>query len=156
MFFKNLFSGFELNFKNKKISGKFKMVSESNATKVDIIIDVIEKFLTIKKEIKVKELNLKQLLKNTRSLDVLFSYYTNTPRVTNGNITIRTNITSNINRVEKIKLCYPIGVNFLGIQKSFIESTEIEVDPSNMTHIEDRLEIQAYNVLQKIKYKEIK
>ena len=156
IFFKNLFSGLELSFKNKKINGNFKIISENNVAKIDIIIDVIEKYLTIKKEIKIKDLNLKQLLKNTRSLDVLFSYYTDTPKITNGNITIRTNFLKDINNIKKMKLSYPIDINFLGIHKSFIESTEIDLGISNMTHVEDRLEIEAFNVLQKITYQELK
>ena len=57
IFFKNFFSGLELNFKNKKISGHFKVESEPEIDKLNTIIAVIEKFLTMKRQIKVKVLN---------------------------------------------------------------------------------------------------
>ncbi|UUV16880.1 SIR2 family protein [Fusobacteria bacterium ZRK30] len=155
IFFKNLFSGFELNFKNKKISGNFKIISNEYVEKLDIILDTIDKYLSIKKQIKTRDINLKELLKNTRSLQVLFSYYNNTPKLTSGNITIRTNFSGDISKTEKLVLSYPISINFLGFTRSFIESTEIIVDSSNITHTEDQLEIQAFNAVQNTTYKEI-
>ena len=156
IFFKNLFSGLELNFKNKKISGHFKVESADEIDKLNIIIDAIEKFLTVKKHIKIKEISLKELLKNTRSLEVLYSYYTDTPKVISGNITIRTNFNENIDTLDKLILSYPIGVNFLGIKKTFIESTEINLDNSEITLEEGKLEVQALNTIQKITYQESK
>ncbi len=155
IFFKNLFSGFELNFKNKKTSGNFKIVSTEYVEKLDIILDTIDKYLSIKKQIKIKDINLKELLKNTRSLQVLFSYYNNTPKVTSGNLTIRTNFTEDISKIEKLVLSYPISINFLGFTRSFIESTEIEIDSSNITHAGNQLEVQAFNAVQNTTYKEI-
>ena len=155
IFFKNLFTGFELNFKNKKTDGNFKIISDGDVEKLDIIIDTIDKYLSIKKHIKIRDINLKELLKNTRSLEVLFSYYNDTPKVTNGNITIRTDFAGNIAEAEKLVLSYPININFLGFTKSFIESTEIEIDGSNITYTGEQLEVQAFNIIQNITYKEI-
>jgi hypothetical protein len=155
IFFKNLFSGFELNFKNKKTSGNFKIISDGDVEKLDLIIDTIDKYLSIKKQIKIRDIDLKELLKNTRSLEVLFSYYNDLPKVTNGNITIRTDFAGDIAEAEKLVLSYPISINFLGFRRSFIESTEIEIDSSNITYTGDRLEIQAFNIIQNITYKEI-
>jgi len=156
IFFKNLLSGFELNFKNKKIQGNFKLTSDEHVEKLDIILDTIDKYLSIKKQLKIKDINLKELLKNTRSLEVLFSYYSNTPKVTAGNITIRTEFLGDISKVEKLVLSYPISINFLGFTRSFIESTEIEIDSSNITYSENQLEVQAFNAVENTTYKEIK
>lgn len=155
IFFKNLFDGFELNFKNKKISGSFKIISNDDVEKLDIILGIIDKYLSIKKQIKINDITLKELLKNTRSLDVLFSYYNNTPKITNGNVTIRTNFVGELGSVEKLLLSYPVSINFLGFVRSFIESTEIEINRSNINYSKDQLEIQAYNVVQNIRYKEM-
>jgi hypothetical protein len=155
IFFKNLFSGLELGFKNKKISGHFKIESTDEIDKLNIIVEAIEKFLTIKKHMKIKEISLKELLKNTRSLEVLYSYYLNTPKIISGNITIRTNFNENINTLDKLILSYPIGINFLGIKKTFIESTEIDLDDSEITLDQNKLEVQSLNTVQKITYKEI-
>jgi len=156
IFFKNLLGGFELNFKNKKIHGNFKITSDEHVEKLDIILDTIDKYLSIKKQLKTKDVNLKELLKNTRSLEVLFSYYSDTPKVTAGNITIRTEFLGDINNVEKLVLSYPISINFLGFTRSFVESTEIEIDSSNITYSEKQLEVQAFNAVENITYKEIK
>jgi len=155
IFFKNLFDGFELNFKNKKISGSFKIISNDDVEKLDIILGIIDKYLSIKKQIKINDITLKELLKNTRSLDVLFSYYNNTPKITNGNVTIRTNFVGELGSVEKLLLSYPVSINFLGFVRSFIESTEIEINRSNINYSKDQLEIQAFNVVQNIRYKEM-
>lgn len=155
IFFKNLFSGFELNFKNKKTRGNFKIISDEDVEKLDIILDTIDKYLSIKKQIKIRDVNLKELLKNTRSLEVLFSYYNNTTKVTDGNITVRTNFTGDIFEVEKLVLSYPISINFLGFIKSFRESAEFNLDSSNITYVDNKLEVQAFNVVQNITYKEI-
>lgn len=155
IFFKNLFSGFELNFKNKKTSGNFKIISDENVEKLDIILDTIDKYLSIKKQIKIRDINLKELLKNTRSLQVLYSYYNDIPKITNGNITIRTDFIGNIDEVEKFILSYPVSINFLGFIKTYIESMEIEIDSSNINYSEGNLEIQAFNIIQDITYKEI-
>ncbi|MEI6857238.1 SIR2 family protein [Psychrilyobacter sp.] len=155
IFFKNLFGGFELNFKNKKISGNFKIISDEDMEKLDIILETIDRYLSIKNRIKIRNINLKELLKNTRSLQVLFSYYNNTPKVTTGNITIRTNFSGDTTEVENLVLSYPVTINFLGFTRSFIESTEIEIDGSNITHVGDQLEVQAFNIIQNITYKEI-
>lgn len=156
IFFKNLFSGFELNFKNKKTHGNFKIISNEHVEKLDIILDTIDKYLSIKKQVKTKDINLKELLKNTRSLEVLFSYYNNTPKITTGNITIRTSFLGDISKIEKLVLSYPISINFLGFTRSFIESTEIDIDGSNITYTENQLEVQAFNAIQSTTYKEIK
>ncbi|MCS5421801.1 MULTISPECIES: SIR2 family protein [Psychrilyobacter] len=155
IFFKNLFSGFELSFKNKKTSGNFKIISNEDVEKLDIILDTIDKYLSVKKQIKIRDINLKELLKNTRSLQVLFSYYNNTPKITHGNITIRTDFAGDIAEVDKLVLSYPVTINFLGFTRSFIESTEIEIDSSNITHLGDQLEVQAFNTVQNTTYKEI-
>jgi len=155
IFFKNLFDGFELNFKNKKISGSFKIISNNDVEKLDIILGIIDKYLSIKKQIKINDITLKELLKNTRSLDVLFSYYNNIPKITNGNVTIRTNFVGELGSVEKLLLSYPVSINFLGFVRSFIESTEIEINRSNINYSKDQLEIQAFNVVQNIRYKEM-
>ncbi|MGB6127725.1 MAG: SIR2 family protein [Psychrilyobacter sp.] len=156
IFFKNLLDGFELNFKNKKIQGNFKITSDEHVENLDIILDTIDKYLSIKKYIKTRDINLKELLKNTRSLEVLFSYYNNTPKVTNGNITIRASFSGDINRIEKLVLSYPISINFLGLTRSFIESTEIDINGSNITYTEDQLEVQAFNAVENTMFKEIK
>ncbi|WP_028857520.1 SIR2 family protein [Psychrilyobacter atlanticus] len=155
IFFKNLFSGFELNFKSKKISGNFKVISSEHVEKLDIILDTIDKYLSIKKQIKTRDINLKELLKNTRSLQVLFSYYNNTPKLTTGNITIRTSFSGDISKIEKLVLSYPISINFLGFTRSFIESTEIEINSSNISYTENQLEVQAFNAVQNTTYKKI-
>ena len=154
-FFKSLFSGFELNFRNKKINGNIKITSNEHVGNLDIILSTIDKYLSIKKQIKIRDINLKELLKNTRSLEVLFSYYNNTPKVTNGNITIRTNFLGDINQAEKLVLNYPISINFLGFTRSLIESTEIKIDSSNIIYTGDQLEIQVFNATQNTTYKKI-
>jgi len=155
IFFKNLFGGFELKFKNKKIKGNFKIISDKDLEKLDIILETIDKYLSIKKQMKISDISLKELLKNTRSLQVLFSYYNDTPKITNGNITIRTDFIGELDKVEKLVLSYPISINFLGFIRSFIELAEIELDSSNINYSKGQLEVQAFNVIQKITYKEI-
>lgn len=155
IFFKNLFDGFELNFKNKKTNGNFKIISNEDGEKLDIIIDTIDKYLSIKKQIKIRDINLKELLKNTRSLEVLFSYYRGIPKVTTGNITIRTKFEGDAAKAEKFVLSYPVSINFLGFTRSFIESTEIEIDGSSINCAGDQLELQAFGAVQNITYKEI-
>ena len=155
IFFKNLFNGFELNFKNKKTDGNFKIISDEDVEKLDIILDTIDKYLSIKKQIKIRDINLKELLKNTRSLEVLFSYYSGIPKVTTGNITIRTKFTGDTAKAEKFVLSYPVRINFLGFTRSFIESTEIEIDGSSINCAGDQLELQAFGTVQNITYKEI-
>ncbi|MCK5780653.1 MAG: hypothetical protein KAH04_06505, partial [Psychrilyobacter sp.] len=155
IFFKNLFSGFELNFKNKKITGHFKITEKDLASKIEIIIDMIDKYSVIKKKNKIKSISLKDLLKNTRSLDVLYSYYNNTSKVSQCNITIRGYLTENSSKIDKLSLSYPISVNFLGVKKSLIETTNIDLEPSNIKHVDDRLEVQAFSTVQTITYKEI-
>jgi len=155
IFFKNLFSGFELIFKNKKTHGNFKIISNEHIENLDIILDAIDKYLSVKKHIKIKDINLKELLKNTRSIEVLFSYYNNTPKVASGNITVRTSFLGELNKAEKLILSYPVSVNFLGFTKAFIESTEINIDDSNITYTDDLLEIQIFNTVKNTTYKEI-
>jgi len=156
IFFKHLFSGFELNFKNKKISGHFKILEKEVVNQLDIIIDMINKYLLIKKQAKLKAISLKDLLKNTRSLEALHSYYTDSPRITNGNITIRSYFSKDSSNIEKLSLSYPISINFLGIKKSLIETTTIKLEPSNINHKNNLLEVQSFNTVQTITYEEIK
>ena len=156
IFFKNLFSGWELIFRNKKISGHFKITSEKEIENLDIIIENIEKFLEIKKYLKIKEITLKNLLQNTRSLEVLYSYYTKTPKIIKGNITIRTYYNGQIEELDKLIISYPIKVNFLGIKNAFIEYNEINLDSSEITYENNKLEVQVFDTIQKITYEKIK
>ncbi len=153
VFFKNLLSGFELSFKNKRTEGAFKLTPIKDLSSIDIIVNVIEKYISIKKMLKLREVTLKELLINSRSLEILYSYYMKKPKISRGNLTIRTMTTEDLTLANELILSYPIGVNFLGIKETFIESLSLPLSSSNIIQRGSEVEIQVLNAKESISYK---